>query len=94
MNHFIKDPSASPEKAAFAARYLQNADESQLAAEVRFLRVSKCWDANAARMEIAFLGNLKQIEDELARVLIKQGARCCSGAAPRSPLEREIKRLL
>ena len=61
---------------------------------VQACRISRTYDKDHLRLELAVSGQLKPIGDLIVKALIEQGARECFGAAPRGPLERSIAGLL
>ena len=62
--------------------------------KVKFCRISRCYDASRARLEISLSEPFAFIQDELCRILRREGAVECHGSAPRSPLERQVMDLL
>ena len=89
-------------KAPLCHQYPQDVQTSILAAanteilhqHLRACRISRCFDRQFVRVELAATGPLEKAASLLISTLIHDGGRECFGSAPRGPLERSISNLV
>ena len=94
ISSIANSPEVSDEVKKALLQYLQTSPE-ELILQIRQCRVSRCYDPNWNRIELAGEGqSISQVINIVVRLLIAAGAKLCHGAAPRTPLEREVSNLL
>ena len=92
--YVAKQPQMEASTKMLIEQLLSTLSEKQSLDAIRVCRVSKCFDAKVTRIELDMSASFDNIGLAILNTLVSQGARPCSGPAPRSPLERELETLL